>query len=135
MKNTMKKLTALTLICITLFALTVPASAATLKDDGFMYVPTTITVSGSTMKVEGYFINYNSFPIGNLDDFTLYIYQDGDFVIEASFGDLQYFKMNGGTRYYYTFTITNVSGLNRGTYNCYACDIEADFDCTYTYWY
>lgn len=134
MKNTMKKLTALTLIAIALFAIALPASAATMADDGFKYVPTKIIVRGTTVTVEGYFDNYNNYAIGNLDDFTLYIYQDDEYVLDAHFGDLKYFKMNAWGSYNYNFTIYNVYGLNEGTYYCSSCDITADFDCTYTYW-
>jgi len=132
MKNTLTKLIALTLVAITLFAIALPAGAES-RNAQIEYIPTSVTVSGTTVKIEGYFYNGTGYTVSNFTDFVLQLRQDYSLVLEIEFDSLQYFSIAPGGRVNYSFTVTNVRGLNSGYYNCYLNNIYAD--CSFTYRY
>lgn len=131
MKN-IRKLIALALIAVTLFTFAAPALAAS-RSAQIEYIPTSVTVSGTTVKIEGYFENNTAKTVSSFTDFEMSLRQGASLVLEIEFDSLQYFSIAPGGRCYYNFTVTNVYGLNSGYYNCTLNNIYAD--CAFTYRY
>jgi len=131
--NSKRKLIIIALIAAAILSITLLANAEP-SDENLEYIPTKMTVTGTTVKIQGYFVNHNGFPVGDLEDFHLYIYENGELIADAYFGDLGYFEVDANGRYTFNFTIKDVHGRKRGSYNCGLYDITADFECTYSYW-
>lgn len=130
MKN-IRKLIALILVAAALFAFAAPASADSMLNDEFCYVPTKVVVNGTTVTISGYFINRCTTIVKDVDSLLLCLYQSGEMVLDAYFPYLDYFRLGYMDRYYQTFVIYDVPYLNSGVYYPASDDLTVLIDCEY----
>lgn len=127
MKRTIRRLTALLLICLSLFT----AACASAKGS-LSYVPVTLTVEKNKVTVEGIFRNTFDYDVSNFTDFELVLYEGRSELMSAEFGTM-HFTVEAHNIYRCTLVVTGRHDLPLGEYDCNACDISADFSCTYRY--
>lgn len=131
----MKRLTAavLTLALILTALFCTGASASPDMSDLLRFIPTEIIVSADKVEVNGYFVNLNEdVTVKNFTDFEMAVYQDGDLLVEGSFGEINAFSMKPLSVQYQSFAFNGAHDLNEGTYSC-GDDIYAAFTCNYKY--
>ena len=134
MKKHLKKLAAM-LLCSMLLILTCSTSVLAASEDPNLlrFVPTEMTVTSSTVLVEGYFINMNSeAAISNLKEVKMDIYNAEEGILASgNFGTINSFTIKPQSMVYQKMEFSNDYGLKSGTYICES-DTYADFACTYT---
>ena len=128
MKNTIRRLTALILICLSLFGASAASAAGTIT-----YIPVTLIVEKNCVTVEGMFRNTMDYSVSNFTDFELDLYEGRSKITSAEFGALNPFTVPAHGIYRCTLVITGRHDLPLGEYDCNAYDISADFSCTYRY--
>ncbi len=83
------------------------------------YIPIEVYVTSQRVEIYGYFVNMNnSTYVKNFRDFSLSLYQDGEFLLSATFGNLNSFTIPPLSMRYQSFTITGWHNLNSGDYIC-----------------
>ena len=101
--------------------------------DLLRFIPTEIIVSADKVEVSGYFVNLNEdVTVKNFTDFEMAVYQDGDLLVEGSFGEINAFSIKPLSIQYQSFTFNGAHDLNEGTYSC-GDTIYAVFTCNYKY--
>jgi len=126
MKNTIRKLTALILVCLSLFAVSTASAAGTIT-----YIPVTLIVEKNSVTVEGMFRNTFNYDVGNFTEFELDLYEGSELLISAYFDSLSRFNVPAHDITRHTLVIEGRHNLPLGTYNCNTYDISADFGCYY----
>lgn len=131
MKRLIAVVLALTLMFTALFCTTAGASPDI--SDLLRFIPTEIIVSADKVEVSGYFVNLNEdVTVKNFTDFEMAVYQDGDLLVEGSFGEINAFSIKPLSVQYQSFTFNGAHDLNEGTYSC-GDTIYAVFTCNYKY--
>ena len=131
----MKRLTAavLTLALILTALFCTGASASPDMSDLLRFIPTEIIVSADKVEVNGYFVNLNEdVTVKNFTDFEIEVYQDGELLVEGSFGEIDAFSIKPLRVQYQSFTFNGAHDLNEGTYSC-GDAVYAAFTCNYKY--
>lgn len=109
------------------------ANASPDMSDLLRFIPTEIIVSTDKVEVSGYFVNLNAdVTVKDFTDFEMAVYQDGELLVEGSFGEIDAFSMKPLSVQYQSFTFDGAHELNEGTYSC-GDTIYAAFTCNYKY--
>ena len=131
MKRLLAVVLALTLMFTALFCTTAGASPD--MSDLIRFIPTEIVVSTNKVEVSGYFVNLNGdVTVKDFTDFEMEVYQDGELLVEGSFGEIDAFSIKPLSVQYQSFTFDGAHELNEGTYSC-GDTIYAAFTCNYKY--
>ena len=70
--------------------------------------------------------------VKDFTDFEMEVYQDGELLVEGSFGEIDAFSIKPLSVQYQSFTFNGAHDLNEGTYSC-GDTIYAAFTCNYKY--
>ena len=109
------------------------ANASPDMSDLLRFTPTEIIVSTDKVEVSGYFVNLNAdVTVKDFTDFEMAVYQDGELLVEGSFGEIDAFSMKPLSVQYQSFTFDGAHELNEGTYSC-GDTVYAAFTCNYKY--
>ena len=109
------------------------ANASPDMSDLLRFIPTEIIVSTDKVEVSGYFVNLNAdVTVKDFTDFEMEVYQDGELLVEGSFGEIDAFSIKPLSVQYQSFTFNGAHDLNEGTYSC-GDTIYAAFTCNYKY--
>lgn len=109
------------------------ANASPDMSDLLRFIPTEIIVSTDKVEVSGYFVNLNAdVTVKDFTDFEIEVYQDGELLVEGSFGEIDAFSIKPLSVQYQSFTFNGAHDLNEGTYSC-GDTIYAAFTCNYKY--
>ena len=109
------------------------ANASPDMSDLLRFIPTEIIVSTDKVEVSGYFVNLNAdVTVKDFTDFEIAVYQDGELLVEGSFGEIDAFSIKPLSVQYQSFTFNGAHDLNEGTYSC-GDTIYAAFTCNYKY--
>ena len=109
------------------------ANASPDMSDLLRFIPTEIIVSTDKVEVSGYFVNLNAdVTVKDFTDFEMEVYQDGELLVEGSFGEIDAFSIKPLSVQYQSFTFDGAHELNEGTYSC-GDTIYAAFTCNYKY--
>ena len=109
------------------------ANASPDISDLLRFIPTEIIVSTDKVEVSGYFVNLNAdVTVKDFTDFEMAVYQDGELLVEGSFGEIDAFSIKPLSVQYQSFTFDGAHELNEGTYSC-GDTIYAAFTCNYKY--
>ena len=129
MKRVIAVVLTLTLMVTALFC----TSASADISDLIRFIPTEIVVSTNKVEVSGYFVNLNAdVTVKDFTDFEMEVYQDGELLVEGSFGEINAFSIKPLSVQYQSFTFNGAHDLNEGTYSC-GDTIYAAFTCNYKY--
>lgn len=129
MKRVIAVVLTLTLMVTALFC----TSASADISDLIRFIPTEIVVSTNKVEVSGYFVNLNAdVTVKDFTDFEIEVYQDGELLVEGSFGEINAFSIKPLSVQYQSFTFNGAHDLNEGTYSC-GDTIYAAFTCNYKY--
>ena len=109
------------------------ANASPDMSDLLRFIPTEIIVSTDKVEVSGYFVNLNAdVTVKDFTDFEIAVYQDGELLVEGSFGEIDAFSIKPLSVQYQSFTFDGAHDLNEGTYSC-GDTVYAAFTCNYKY--
>lgn len=129
MKRVIAVVLTLTLMVTALFC----TSASADISDLIRFIPTEIVVSTNKVEVSGYFVNLNAdVTVKDFTDFEMEVYQDGELLVEGSFGEINAFSIRPLSVQYQSFSFNGAHDLNEGTYSC-GDTIYAVFTCNYKY--
>ena len=129
MKRVIAVVLTLTLMVTALFC----TSASADISDLIRFIPTEIVVSANKVEVSGYFVNLNAdVTVKDFTDFEMEVYQDGELLVEGSFGEIDAFSIKPLSVQYQSFTFNGAHDLNEGTYSC-GDAVYAVFTCNYKY--
>lgn len=129
MKRVIAVVLTLTLMVTALFC----TSASADISDLIRFIPTEIVVSTNKVEVSGYFVNLNAdVTVKDFTDFEMEVYQDGELLVEGSFGEIDAFSIKPLSVQYQSFTFNGAHDLNEGTYSC-GDAVYAVFTCNYKY--
>ena len=129
MKRVIAVVLTLTLMVTALFC----TSASADISDLIRFIPTEIVVSTNKVEVSGYFVNLNAdVTVKDFTDFEMEVYQDGELLVEGSFGEINAFSIMPLIVQYQSFTFNGAHDLNEGTYSC-GDAVYAVFTCNYKY--
>lgn len=131
MKRLIAVVLTVTLMVTALFCTSAGASPD--MSDLIRFIPTEIIVSTDKVEVSGYFVNLNEdVTVKNFTDFEMAVYQDGDLLVEGSFGEIDAFSIKPLRVQYQSFTFDGAHDLNEGTYSC-GDTVYVVFTCNYKY--
>lgn len=131
MKRVIAVVLTLTLMFTALFC--TGANASPDMSDLLRFIPTEIIVSTDKVEVSGYFVNLNAdVTVKDFTDFEMEVYQDGELLVEGSFGEINAFSIRPLSVQYQSFSFNGAHDLNEGTYSC-GDTIYAVFTCNYKY--
>ena len=131
MKRLIAVVLTVTLMVTALFCTSAGASPD--MSDLIRFIPTEIIVSANKVEVSGYFVNLNEdVTVKNFTDFEIEVYQDGELLVEGSFGEIDAFSIKPLSVQYHSFTFNGAHDLNEGTYSC-GDTVYALFTCNYKY--
>ena len=109
------------------------ANASPDMSDLLRFIPTEIIVSTDKVEVSGYFVNLNAdVTVKDFTDFEMEVYQDGELLVEGSFGEINAFSIRPLSVQYQSFAFNGGHDLNEGPYSC-GDTIYAAFTCNYKY--
>ena len=129
MKREIAVVLTLTLMVTALYS----TSASADISDLIRFIPTEIVVSTNKVEVSGYFVNLNAdVTVKDFTDFEMEVYQDGELLVEGSFGEIDAFSIKPLSVQYQSFTFNGAHDLNEGTYSC-GDAVYAVFTCNYKY--
>ena len=134
-KPAARRVLAMTLALMLVFALAAPGAFAVLptRGDLLRYIPVAVSIDADAVSVYGYFTNLNpDCSVSNFRDFEMTLFMDNYPIVSGSFGALDKFTIDAEDVLYHTFVFPGKSGLYPGTYICEDDDF-AIVTCTFDY--
>ncbi len=134
-KPVARRVLAMTLALMLVFALTAPGAFAVLptRGDLLRYIPVAVSIDADAVSVYGYFTNLNpDCSVSNFRNFEMAVFMDDFLIASGSFTAIENFEIGPEDVLYHTFIFPGKSGLYPGTYIC-DDDDYAMISCTFDY--
>ena len=134
-KPAARRVLALTLALMLVFALAAPSAFAVLptRGDLLRYIPVAVSIDADAVSVYGYFTNLNpDCSVSNFRNFEMAVFMDNVLIASGSFTAIENFEIEPEGVLYHTFIFPGKSGLYPGTYIC-DDDDYAMISCTFDY--
>jgi len=134
-KPAARRVLALTLALMLVFALAAPGAFAVLptRGDLLRYIPVAVSIDADAVSVYGYFTNLNpDCSVSNFRNFEMAVFMDNVLIASGSFTAIENFEIEPEGVLYHTFIFPGKSGLYPGTYIC-DDDDYAMISCTFDY--
>lgn len=134
-KSAARRVLAMTLALMLVFALAAPGAFAVLptRGDLLRYIPVAVSIDADAVSVYGYFTNLNpDCSVSNFRNFEMAVFMDNVLIASGSFTAIENFEIEPEGVLYHTFIFPGKSGLYPGTYIC-DDDDYAMISCTFDY--
>lgn len=134
-KSVARRVLAMTLALMLVFALAAPGAFAVLptRGDLLRYIPVAVSIDENAVSVYGYFTNLNpDCSVSNFRNFEMAVFMDEYLIASGSFTAIENFEIEPEGVLYHTFIFPGKSGLYPGTYIC-DDDDYAMISCTFDY--
>jgi len=134
-KPVARRVLAMTLALMLVFALAAPGAFAVLptRGDLLRYIPVAVSIDENAVSVYGYFTNLNpDCSVSNFRNFEMAVFMDNVLIASGSFTAIENFEIEPEGVLYHTFIFPGKSGLYPGTYIC-DDDDYAMISCTFDY--
>lgn len=134
-KPAARRVLAMTLALMLVFALAAPGAFAVLptRGDLLRYIPVAVSIDADAVSVYGYFTNLNpDCSVSNFRNFEMAVFMDNVLIASGSFTAIENFEIEPEGVLYHTFIFPGKSGLYPGTYIC-DDDDYAMISCTFDY--
>ena len=134
-KSAARRVLAMTLALMLVFALAAPGAFAVLptRGDLLRYIPVAVSIDENAVSVYGYFTNLNpDCSVSNFRNFEMAVFMDEYLIASGSFTAIENFEIEPEGVLYHTFIFPGKSGLYPGTYIC-DDDDYAMISCTFDY--
>ncbi|MBQ7434437.1 MAG: hypothetical protein IJV51_01365 [Oscillospiraceae bacterium] len=134
-KPVARRVLAMTLALMLVFALAAPGAFAVLptRGDLLRYIPVAVSIDENAVSVYGYFTNLNpDCSVSNFRNFEMAVFMDEYLIASGSFTAIENFEIEPEGVLYHTFIFPGKSGLYPGTYIC-DDDDYAMISCTFDY--
>ena len=134
-KPVARRVLAMTLALMLVFALAAPGAFAVLptRGDLLRYIPVAVSIDENAVSVYGYFTNRNpDCSVSNFRNFEMAVFMDEYLIASGSFTAIENFEIEPEGVLYHTFIFPGKSGLYPGTYIC-DDDDYAMISCTFDY--
>ncbi len=134
-KPAARRVLAMTLALMLVFALAAPGAFAVLptRGDLLRYIPVAVSIDADAVSVYGYFTNLNpDCSVSNFRNFEMAVFMDNYLIASGSFTAIENFEIGPEDVLYHTFIFPGKSGLYPGTYIC-DDDDYAMISCTFDY--
>lgn len=134
-KPVARRVLAMTLALMLVFALAAPGAFAVLptRGDLLRYIPVAVSIDADAVSVYGYFTNLNpDCSVSNFRNFEMAVFMDEYLIASGSFTAIENFEIEPEGVLYHTFIFPGKSGLYPGTYIC-DDDDYAMISCTFDY--
>ena len=134
-KPAARRVLALTLALMLVFALAAPGAFAVLPTRGDLLrsIPVAASIDADAVSVYGYFTNLTpDCSVSNFRNFEMAVFMDNVLIASGSFTAIENFEIEPEGVLYHTFIFPGKSGLYPGTYIC-DDDDYAMISCTFDY--
>ncbi len=115
----MKRTVAILIVLVSLLTSSVALGASYSPGDLIKFIPTRLTVTNNSIKVEGYFVNMNSgMKVRNFYQYKMKLYHNGTLLASGDFGTLSKFTVPAMGVRSHSFIFNGRNSLKNGTIIC-----------------